>query len=305
MMLKGKVGATTYYVAETRQLARQAMNNSNYGESASRTDAQQNRRVRWANLVNFYSGNKAWMPKAYENLKPGTSIFNRFMQLNINSSDVALTKSEAMSKIWVPASYRISQGSLQPLGASLVNGEMIAPNIDLDVTINAQTVAQISTALIEQNANLMNGDAIICVIFAGTTGAPGSTANMLPATYKYYEFVLDQADNTAFSDKYPTWIGVSGKFLLEDTDGEFCVAYIHTRKSGGKLLVSTEQMFIREGEHANYDAWRSEGQFARAIASYGESTTVPLTPGGTVEVIGGGGSSGDGGGSEGDGDLGD
>lgn len=305
MMLKGKVGATTYYVAETRQLARQAMNNSNYGESASRTDAQQNRRVRWSNLVNFYSGNKAWMPKAFENLKPGVSIFNRFMQLNINGSDVALTKSEAMSKIWVPAVYRVSQGSLNPLAGSFVNS---MPGIELEgnLTISGTTtVAQFSKALIDANPAFFNGDAIVCVVLRGASGTPGSESGMVPATYIYHELVLDLNDETVFQTKYPNFNYNEGMLFNDSGDGAQAAVFIHTRKNAGKLLVSSQDIILNPDENANGSAWRSEGQFAKAIASYGESTTVPLTPGGTVTVIGGGGSSGDGGGSEGDGDLGD
>ena len=305
MMLKGKVGATTYYVAETRQLARQAMNNSNYGESASRTDAQQNRRVRWSNLVNFYSGNKAWMPKAYENLKPGVSIFNRFMQLNINGSDVALTRSEAQSKIWAPASYRVSQGSLQPLVGAF-NSEMPGITLNAVPTMTADTtVAQFSQDVISDNPQFQQGDAIIFVSFRGVTGAPGTDTGMSPATYTYTEYVLDTEDTAKMSDKYPA-IFSEGTMLQDSAgDGALAAVVIHTRKSGGKLLVSTQDIFLNMDALPSYDAWRSEAQFAKAIASYGESTTVPLTPGGTVTVIGGGGSSGGGGGSEGDGDLGD
>lgn len=304
MMLKGRVGATTYYVAETRQLARQAMNNSNYGESASRTDSQQNRRVRWSNLVNFYSGNKAWMPKAYENLKPGVSIFNRFMQLNINNSDVALTKSEAMSKIWVPATYRVSQGSLNPLFGSFVN-EMPGIELEGSLTISGTTtVAQFSKALIDANPAFLAGDAIVFVAFSGADGAPGSADGMRPATYRYQELVLDLNDETVFGTKYPHFNYNEGMLFNDEGDGAQAAVFIHTRKNSGKLLVSTQDIFLNNDQTTNYNAWRSEGQFAKAIASYGESTSVPLTPGGTVEVIGGGGSSGGGGGNEDDGDLG-
>ena len=300
MMLKGKVGATTYYVAESRQLARQAMNNSNYGVNASRTDLQQARRVKWSNLVNFYSANKAWMKKAYEDLKPGISIFNRFMQLNINSALVALTKNEAQAKIWIPASYRVSQGSLRTLGASLHDGEFIAPDITIkEEPSQEDTVAQISRYIIAQNPNFINGDAIVCVILSGTTGNPGDATGILAATYKYTEFVLDTSDNSLMSEKYPTWLHTTSKFYQELTNGEGCVVYIHTRKSAGKLYVSTEDIFIREEIFSSFDAWRSEAQLNKAIRSYGESTTVPLAPGGQGSLGAGNDSSTGGGGNDG------
>lgn len=280
MMLKGKIGDTTYYVSQSRQLARQALNNSNYGETASRTDIQQNRRVRWANLVNFYSGNKAWMKKAYENLSPGVSVFNRFIQLNINSSTVALTRGEAQAKLWIPAVYRVSQGSLNPLDGSFVE-EMPGIVIEGELKISeATTVAQFSSALIKANPQFRSGDAIVFVAFSGTSVAPGSVSGMCPASYQYQELVLDTEDSSLMQQKYPNWNYATGRIINDNGDGSMAAVFIHTRKNAGKLYVSTQDMFLNDDQNPNYEAWRSEAQFAKAIASYGESTTVPLAPGG-------------------------
>lgn len=291
MMLKGKIGDTTYYVSQSRQLARQALNNSNYGETASRTDVQQNRRVRWANLVNFYSGNKAWMKKAYEGLKPGVSIFNRFIQLNINAAQVALTKSEAQAKIWIPASYRVSQGSLAPI-TDTANG-----TTSLVFTESADaTIGEISKDLIANNPALQNGDAIVCVRFFGTKVAPGSAAGIVPATYAYSEFVLDV--NSEVENNSQQWADAVGKFSFADAGSADAVVFIHTRKSGGKLYVSTEDMVVTSSIVTATQGWRSDAQFAKAIASYGESTMVPLAPGGNSSQQSGNDSSSGGGGIE-------
>lgn len=282
MMLKGKVGDTTYYVAQSRQLARQALNNSNYGATASRTDVQQARRVKWSNLVNFYSANKAWMKKAYEDLKPGVSIFNRFMQLNINSATVALTKSEAQAKTWIPASYRVSQGSLTPLEISFEN-EM--PGVELGASVNittSTTVAEVSQAILSSNAQFRNGDAIAFVVFQGTAAAPGADTGIVPASYRYYELVIDTEDASVFMNKFPGFGFSDGRLFNDEGNGAEAAVFIHTRKSGGKLYVSTQDIILNMEVLVNYDAWRSATQTAKAIASYGESTTVPLAPGGAV-----------------------
>lgn len=280
MMLKGKVGATTYYVADSRQLARQAMNNSNYGSNASRTDLQQERRVKWSNLVNFYSANKAWMKKAYEDLKPGVSIFNRFMQLNINNAQVALTRDEAQAKIWVPASYRVTQGSLLPLRGGFDGGLFGIPMVTELTAADQTTVAQLSSAIIASNPQFANGDAIVFVAFSGTFGAPGDTTGLEPATYLYDEFVINTEDSSVMSVKYPNFTYSDSVFVNELSDGVNAAVFIHTRKSGGKLYVSTQDIVLYESEDSNAEAWRSSAQLAKAIASYGESTTVPLAPGG-------------------------
>lgn len=282
MMLKGRVGATTYYVADSRQLARQAMNNSNYGASASRTDVQQARRVKWSNLVNFYSANKAWMPKAYEDLKPGVSVFNRFMQLNINSAEVALTKSEAQAKLWVAESYRVSQGSLTPLNVTYIDSSAgFAVSGELQGTMDAEaTIGAFSQAFIKANPQFRNGDAIVMVAFSGVKSAPGFTAGMNPASYIYQELVLDTTSTDTFGGLKLAWSFNDGRITNDWADNMQAVVFIHTRKSGGKLYVSTQDMVMNDSEQYGYEDWTSPTQLNKAIMSYGESTTVPLAPGG-------------------------
>lgn len=304
MMLKGKVGATTYYVAESRQLARQAMNNSNYGVNASRTDLQQARRVKWSNLVNFYSANKAWMKKAYEDLKPGVSIFNRFMQLNIGSADVALTRQEAQCKAWVPASYRVTQGSLPPISFSY-EGEEPVMSLRGQISIaDDTTVAQFANAVIASNPEFMAGDAIVFVAFEGETNEPSDVNVPTPATYRYGELVLDTEDTSLMKTKYQAFSMEGGYLKSSYGDGSGAAVFIHTRKSGGKLYVSTQDMAVNDLLLENIPGWRSDAQLAKAIASYGESTNVPLAPGGAVSGGSGNDSSTGGGNGGGSGSLG-
>lgn len=297
MMLKGKIGDTTYYVAESRQLARQALNNSNYGATASRTDVQQTRRVRWANLVNFYSGNKAWMKKAYENLKPGVSIFNRFMQLNLPKADIALTKSQAQAKLWVVTPLQISQGSLPSITPDAY-AEGNASKVIVDISVNAETtVAQLSQNIVDKNAEFINGDAIVCVIFSGTTTAPNVARAYKPASYLYHEFVVNVADSRLVSEAYPELEVINGALANYNAQAASAFVYIHTRKSAGKLYVSTETMVTKPDNDTSVPEWRAQAQLTSAIATYGEATSVPLAPGGNVSS-GSGNDSSSGGGIE-------
>lgn len=286
MMLKGKVGATTYYVADSRQLARQAMNNSNYGENASRTDLQQARRVKWSNLVNFYSANKAWMKKAYEDLKPGVSIFNRFMQLNINGADIPLTKAQAQAKVWVADAYRVSQGSLIPLQfqkgdpATTVVFPSIPVSTEIFDGVMFSNVGELSKALVASSYGFADGDAIAWVAFYGTTEAPDDQTPR-SASYKYSEVVLDSTSTAQLSLGQASFGVVDGNLYYETGNADLVgIVFIHTRKSGGKLLVSTQDMILMKTPDAE---WTASAQLNAAIKSYGESTTVPLSPGGSSE----------------------
>lgn len=310
MMMRGKVGAFSYYVSETRQIVRQAQNNSNFGATATRSPGQQSRRVVWANLVNFYSGNKGWMKKAFEDLKPGVSVFNRFMQLNIPYAQVALTKQQAADKVCVLQQYQVSQGSLvSPLSSEY--NENAYPNIVCEIDDDtAKTVAIVSRAIIDQNDGYLNGDAIVGVSFKGSQKTPANyKAGNFRAGYKYYEVVLDVNDNRMFAEVYPDW-GVLKTGLLACTQmSGGAYTFIHTRKASGKLLVSTSFIMMSEDAIANVAQWGNANQVANATESYKVEEEVVLNPGGDTRgdssTDTGGSTPGGGGGGDDDENLGE
>lgn len=284
MMMRGKVGAFSYYVSETRQIVRQAENNSNFGDTATRAPKQQNRRVKWANLVNFYSGNKGWMKKAFENLKPGVSVFNAFMSANISGATVALTKAQAKTKMCVLQPFVVCQGSLPSITPLTYNGDGPSAVRTLLGNITAETtVAQYSQAIISENAGFQNGDAIVAVSFAATEVLPSASAQQLkPATYTYNEFVIDSTDSSKMQEKYPLWGIAEQQVICSAVMFDPGYVYIHTRTSGGKLIVSTERIVLTSGAEGVIEDWSSQSQVDKATDSYNVETPVLLAPGGTT-----------------------
>lgn len=283
-LANGRIGNTTYYVANGQQIARQAQNNSNYGESASRSDAQQSRRVRWSNLVNGYKSMSFWMKKAFESKSKTQSDYNKFMQLNINSSTVALTKDMAVNGCCVWESWQVSQGSLSPITLiplSLGLGAKSDVKLSGEIAANA-TIADVSRDVIASNPTFQNGDNI-AVIFFDTTldgrGYPYSTS-------RYYEFTLDTSNTAAFSslevasviesDYTNEWYSLA---TIQSASGPGVAtgyAWIHTRKVNGNLQVSSQSIYI---QNTNYvDQFSSDEAVNEAIASYGVQEDVPLDP---------------------------
>lgn len=283
-MANGRIGNTTYYVANGQQIARQSKNNSNYGEGASRSDAQQLRRVKWANLVNAYKAMSSWMPKAYESKKQNQSDYNKFMQLNINTSQVALTRDMAANGCAVWESWQVSQGSLVPISLipdSLAIG--VASDIKLSAAISADTtIAALSADILANNPAFRDGDNIAQVIFyteLDSRGYPYSTC-------RYYEFTLNTT-NTALLSTLPVNAVMassilSGQYLLAAKQGESAVdsaegfVWIHTRKVEGKLQVSSQSIFIQND--AFISQFSTQAAIDAAIASYGVEQDVPLDP---------------------------
>lgn len=276
----GRVGDTTYYVRGGEQIARQSMNNSNYGASASRTPAQMSRRVKWANLVNLFKGMKSWQPKAYDFKKKGQTDYNLFMSLNINSALVCLTRDMAMNGCGCWEAYQVSRGSLAPIGitAGSVVGTAVT-NIVCALAFDANTtIGALSREIIAKNPAFENGDNIAIVGFwtmLDDRGYPYSGTD-------YRELTLDTASLVTLSDA-DLW-----SYISHTDDDRLQLDYqtvsggttthmvaIHTRKSTA-LQVSTQYLVpvndIYSGQFMGQE-WEQQ-----CIDSYGIDDTVPLDP---------------------------
>lgn len=280
-MQVGRVGAYSMYVRRGEQVVRQRKNSSNYGEEASRSLAQQSRRVLWSNLVNFYKVNASWMAKAYEGLKPGQTIYNRFMQLNMDRSAVALTKQDAFAGASICDAFTISDGKLPPITLGITSAEGITPtSISVgDIASPAGvTIGELSAAIIANNSDFQDGDNIALVMFIQTFWA-GDVPRVQP---RYSEFTLDSSsdDDLNSLDMFGYELAtISGRKLAmnsSDDAGDYAgFVFIHTRKSSG-LQVSPQK--IRMVDTTVLDQFSTATAKQAAIDSYGVDASVPLDP---------------------------
>lgn len=279
---KGRVGNTSYYYLNGQQVARQARNNSNYGTEARRSVAQQSRRVMWANLVNLYKACSHWMPKAFESKTREQSDYNAFMQKNIASSIVALTKEQSAKGCAVVDSYVISQGSLPPVGATGPDSQnMLYTDIKVSSDeFSGWTLGQFSQDVIANNAGYLDGDNIALILFENW--ADGTEFPY--AATRYYEITLDTTSTAPLSSnpvvnllQYYTTDGTIGfGSTITLTLRAVGWACIHTRQSGSVLKVSSQQIVLVKP--IIRDAFNTELQKTAAMNSYGVDVTVLLDP---------------------------
>lgn len=280
-MRTGGQGDTTYYVKGGEQITRQRRNNSNYGESASRTIAQQSNRARWANVVNFFKACSAWMPKAFEKKSRAQSDYNVFMQLNAASSPYYLMKSQAAADMAIPYNYFVSKGSLPTVA---LNWNPSQDNFDSDIKLSisltsSTTIAAFSSDVVANNNGYELGDNIgIVTLFYFT-----DSADIVHLLADYEEITLSSADSRTFSQfEFERFLGVntSGYLTVSPAGGGnwiFCgCTFIHTRK-GTRLKVSTQQMKLVPP--IDWSMYSSDAQKQRAIDSYGLTPDAPLEPG--------------------------
>lgn len=278
MIRRGRVGDATYYVQKGQMVVRQAKNDSNYGATARRSEAQQVRRVMWANLVNFYKASAAWMPKAFESRKTQQSDYNKFMQLNMATARVAFTKDEAAAGACVVDAFLVTQGSLPSVEINSTTNAWYT-NLQLgDLAISADTTnAQLTQALLANNANVREGMQISFVSYQQSIDAMG-----IPRVIcRLYEITLSSTSTDKVRDFLPDFCSQSVNQCLGTSanisTGAF--AYIVSEKVNGKLRVSTQQLIAKNNDLLNQ--FSDPAHIREAMLSYGLDGEVILSPDGT------------------------
>lgn len=276
MQIRGKVGNTSYYVEGGRQIARVSQNGSNYGESASRTEAQQFQRGKWGNLVNFYKVSKAWMPKAYESKKRTQSDYNRFMQLNTPNARVYLTRNMYANGGCVVDAFRISEGSLRPInvlpqGAAYVT-DLALGNVDITAS---ETVAEVTEALIENNSHLHEGMQISFISYQQAVSADGVPSLVCTA----YEVTLDMNNEDPFRSYLPEFCSTSidGHLGTSTQISTGAFAYVLSETISGKTSVSTQTLIVKNADLLA--EFTSAEAIKASIDSYGVDKDIFLTSG--------------------------
>lgn len=285
-MYKGGAGGYTFYVRGGEQVIRQRKNNSNYGETASRTMPQMLRRIRWGNLVNCYKAIAAWQKKAYDSKVSGQTDYNIFMQLNINRVTVGETKEMCEGGCAVFEGYQVSRGSLAPITLSYdsqVPQWLSGINLTGGIT-SSTTIGQLSADILANNPEFLAGDNIAIIIIRNYE-AP--RVEWPFASSVYAELTLDAA-NTALLSSIPVVgerleIDATNKLSLlvaqapDDSPlHEVGAVMIHTRKAANMLKVSSQSIVMADESiigHFSGAAWDDV-----CINSYGITEDAPLEP---------------------------
>ena len=279
-LYKGGAGGYSFYVRGGEQVVRQRKNNSNYGETASRTYPQMVRRVKWSNLVNMYKIMKTWMPKAFENKSQGQTDYNIFMSLNANSVSAALTKDMSLADNCIVEAVQVSRGTLPPL--ALVADSVSAiykTNIKITTDItSATTIGQLATDILANNGDFVANDNLAVIKFDNYIDPRVEW----PIAHSYYaEITLNTADTRTLAS-IPGIAGIFDKsadnFLTIEANRSNevgCVA-IHTRKQSASLSVSSQSIVMLTDEYIIQ--FSGEEWVNTCIATYGLDQEVPLDP---------------------------
>ena len=263
-----------------------------------RSDAQMRVRTRWSNVVAMYSGVRPLLRHGFENKPAGLSDYNMFVKVNMQRTPIYLTKSAVAGGACVATAYQISQGSL-PAIVLTGTGQNVKTDIRLggESITSSTTVAQFSAAVVQNNADYRYGDQIsfflVKQMVNAETGIPY-------CQFSAAKVILDAANTETLADVTGNSHGFAsadGVLAHVGNDGDCAYAWVHTRKSDGKTLVSSQSLVSANTKEAEY---KGDAAYNLSKSSYGSSIESFLVPDGnaTGSTSGGGDNGGGGDGND-------
>ena len=263
-----------------------------------RTDGQMKTRTKFTNIVSMYRGIRPLLNYGFEAKPKNLSDYNMFVKVNMQRTPVYLTKQQVAGGACVAAPYQISQGSLP---AIVISGTGNSAKTDIylgALTIGATTtVAQFAQAVVENNADYKYGDQISYFLVRQQVNAD---TGIPYCQFSACKVVLDAADTETklWDIAFRNGFSASDACLAHSgNDGDCAFGWVHTRKTDGKTLVSSQSLIAANSKLAEY-----QGDLAYNLAksSYGEGMSAFLVPDaesteGTSGTPAGGGGNGGGG----------
>ena len=261
-----------------------------------RSEGQMRTRTRFTNIIAMYKGIRPLLNYGFESKPKTLSDYNMFVKLNMQRTPIYLTKQAVAGGACVATAYQISQGSL-PAIVVTGTGQSGVTDIrlgSLDITSNT-TVAQFSTKVVENNADYRYGDQIsfflVKQMVNAETGIPY-------CQFSAAKVILDAANEDKLADVTGSSHGfasVDGKLGHSGNDGDCAYAWVHTRKSDGKTLVSSQSLLAANTKEAEY---KGDAAYNLSKSSYGSGIESFLVPDGnaTGATAGGDGDDDEGGG---------
>ena len=246
----------------------------------TRTPAQQRQRTKWGNVVQMYKGIMPLINCGFEQKALRCNDFQMFMKVNMPVTDIYLTRPEVAGGGCIAAPYQITQGSLPSI---VVSGEGDAARTDIslgELKIDENTtVKDFSMAVVSNNADYDFGDQIS---FFDVLQRVNAVTGIPYCQFLATNVVLDKASEVKLLDMVSKYGFATVDGFLGHIEGEGAgvFAWVHTRKSSGKTLVSTQSLINNNAdviaEYSGAEAYK------RSVKTYGGENSAFLTPGTTT-----------------------
>ena len=255
----------------------------------SRSYKQMSTRTQWSNLGATYKLFDDMLKHGFEDIPNNMTSYNAFVQANLGTVKVYITKKMRKNGGCVLAPYQITEGSLSRINVGLNEGGVLVTNLNLGgLVIDANTsLADFSEAVIANNNGWEEHDQLS--FFHGVQTIDGESG--IPHAELFADKVmLDTANPT------PLW-NITGSLGFTSVNGvlgmsavltDGCAAWVHSREAeSGKLKVSTQSFYV---ENTALAAYQTQNAMTASANSYGGINTnrVYLKPDEDTNAVGGG-----------------
>ena len=246
----------------------------------SNTPMQMRQRTKWGNVIQMYKGICPLINYGFESKPVGKSDYNMFMKVNMKGSDIYLTREEVAGGGCIAAPYQLTQGTLPSIVVT-GSGDNARTDIKLgDLTIDAETlVKDFAIAVVSNNADYDFGDQIS---FFDVLQRVNAVTGIPYCQFLATNVVLDKASEVKLLDMVSKYgfATVDGYLGHIEGEGAGVFAWVHTRKSSAKTLVSTQSLINNNAEViAEYSGAEA---YKRSVKTYGGENSAFLTPGTTT-----------------------
>ncbi len=246
----------------------------------SNTPMQMRQRTKWGNVIQMYKGICPLINYGFESKPVGRSDYNMFMKANMKGSDIYLTREEVAGGGCIAAPYQLTQGTL-PSIVTVGEGDNVRTDISLgDLTIDAETtVKDFAQAVVNNNADYDFGDQIS---FFDVLQRVNAVTGIPYCQFLATNVVLDKASEVKLLDMVSKYGFATVDGFLGHIEGEGAgvFAWVHSRKSSAKTLVSTQSLINNNAEViAEYSGAEA---YKRSVKTYGGESSAFLTPGTTT-----------------------
>ena len=246
----------------------------------SNTPMQMRQRTKWGNVIQMYKGICPLINYGFESKPVGRSDYNMFMKVNMPVTDIYLTRPEVAGGGCIAAPYQLTQGTL-PSIVIVGSGDNARTDIKLgDLTIDAETlVKDFAIAVVSNNADYDFGDQIS---FFDVLQRVNAVTGIPYCQFLATNVVLDKASEVKLLDMVSKYgfATVDGYLGHIEGEGAGVFAWVHSRKSSAKTLVSTQSLINNNAEViAEYSGAEA---YKRSVKTYGGESSAFLTPGTTT-----------------------
>lgn len=278
---RGKKGSNVfYYLRNSKNAQKQGIRERVYEISNPQSNAQTDQRMKMLPLQRLGSTLGTIVRRSWEGVEYGGKTWQKFLSANMgrNSTLPYIDKDDDRT---IPGDIQVSKGSLDPIPLSYDDNSLY---IDLslgETEIVTVKIGTVSTALINNNPNLQEGDQL--TIICCSTDAKNSDV-ALDANYYWSvaSFILDKSSTESLPSLNRATIEITnadGTYkmrIIEALGTSWVVAgtVIHSRLGdNGKYLRSTQRLSIS----GIIDDWFSSARHSAARRSYKRSTAAAST----------------------------